>query len=234
MKLKVVGAVVISILGCVCLNAAQTNLENVVTRAVVSQTQSHKVKLSFSWEKKKTVYDYVHRNRRRNQNVVVSVERETTYCQGTLLTGGTKVITVSDCAENGSWELKKITFTLANGKTGNLASGQLKKSDEFVSFLIDSSLSNGLQGVNITNIPRAQSLEDTFGSKVQNILYSWFIKHNIFSIRTPHSGRVTMEKGQPFFLNGKVVALVNKVPRYMPRSGIISEGFLTLFRIGNH
>lgn len=239
MKLKVF-VVVLTTLICLQVDAAQLNLEQKIERSVIEQISLQKnpyeVEITFLWERIKTLWDCNHKNPSRNKKIIVSTFHETTTCKGTLLEGGDKVVTISDCAKDNLFDLKSIDYTLANGKKGHIdvKTGFFQKNSDFFSFEIDSSLSEGLVGAKIGDISPSQLLKDAFGAEIYDALYDWFGKHNISSERRQSKRVITMEKGKAFLWNGHVIALVKKVPRKLPKNASDLERFLTLFRENNH
>ena len=216
-----------------------------LTRQVVAAEKLHRQEqaaatLVFEWEKPVYLSDTVRRPRRPGfRDVLVKTERQTTACRGVLLAGENRILTTASCAQAPSgFSLKKVRVQLANGRRGSGLAGSVSINGNFAGVAVSSRLTEGLQGVPVAAVPEGETLYEVFGKGVQQKLLEFFVNRGVVSPRASRLAGVknTLQKGEPFFYQGKVVALVNEVPRRLPVSfwGGVSEEHLAVFHTGIH
>lgn len=235
-------------LACVwSLGFAQTQKEDLgpaVRRSVAKaektsrQNKTAAVSLNFEWEKKIYLFDMVRRRRPGVQNTLVNVEKKSTQCKGVLLAGVNRVATPASCAKGKKgFELKRVNLSFANGKKGVSAANSVSVDGEIAQIAVSSALTQGLEGARAAAVPQGQSLKETFGDGVSHELALFFASRGVVSARANRlSGmKRTLKVGDPFFYQGKLVALVSDVPARLPVSlfGGVSEDSLAVFRAGS-
>lgn len=229
------------------LGFAQTQKEELgpaVRRSVAKaektsrQNKAAEVSLSFDWEKKVYLSDMVRRRRPGFKDVLVKVEHKSTQCKGVLLSGANRVVTPASCAKSKKdFELKQVRLAFANGKKGVASAGSVTVDGDFAQIAASSALTQGLEGARVAAVPEGQSLKETFGDGVSRELFQFFVSRGVVSARAGRlSGtKKTLKVGDPFFYQGKLVALVSNVPNRLPVSlfGGVSEDSLAVFRAGD-
>lgn len=213
-----------------------------VTRAAVHAQKAHRQEqalatVSFDWEKNLYLSDKIRRRRPGFQDVLLKTERQTTVCRGVLAAGTRRVVTPASCAKApDGFQLKQVRVHLANGRKGRGTANSVAVSGDFAGVLVSSQLTAGIQGVPLAAVPEGKSLYDVFGRGVQQQLLEFFVNRGVVSARANRLTGVknTLQKGEPFFYQGQLVALVEEVPNRLPVSfwGGISEDSLSIFRPG--
>lgn len=224
--------------------APQKDLGPAVRRSVAKAEKTSRrakaaaVSLNFDWEKKVYLFDMVHRRRPGVKNVLVNVEKKSTQCQGVLLAGTNRVVTPVSCAKGKKgFELKRVNLAFANGQKGTGTAGAVSVNGDFAFVAVSSALTRGIEGAQVAAVPEGQSLKETFGDGVSRELALFFINRGVVSARANRlsGAKKTLKVGDPFFYQGKLVALVSDVPSRLPVSlfGGVSEDSLAVFRIGS-
>ncbi len=233
---KIYAVFLIPVLCALCspsfADGVQTKVQRNVSRAQLAK--SSRAQLTFEWKKELWLSDMVHRRRPGFKDVVVKVENKTTECAGVLL-NNSRVATPASCAKGkDGYKLAKVTVTLSNGKRGFGTQNSVVTKGDIAQVRLQSSLTQGLTGADVSFVMGKTSLQDAYGEHVSSALTQFLLSHGVVSARASRlSGRKnTLKKGEPFFLNGKLVALVNNVPHRLPVSlfGGLSEDFLAVFR----
>lgn len=212
---------------------ARENLKAQKNHSAARQNKSAVVSLSFDWEKPVYLSDMVRRRRAGFKDTLVSVKRKTTRCKGVLLERDLAV-TPARCARGkDGFKLKQVNLSFANGKKGVEAGQSVCVKGKFAQIRVAPALTEGLNGVQPAGVPDGRSLKETFGSGISGELYGFFMDRGVVSQR---AGRLTgvkntLQMGEPFFYEGKLLALVSEVPSRLPVSlfGGVSEDALAVF-----
>lgn len=219
-------------------SARYKTLSSAVVRAEKKalQKRNAQVNISFAWEKKIWLSDMVHRRRPGFRDVVVNVEKKEKNCSGILLSGKNQVATVAACVKGvKGFELKSVRLDFINGKNAQVSTSMIKVKQGIAYIAVPEDLTRGLEGVPFEQLPQGKSLEEHFGPSVLGELTQFFISKGVLSARSRHFNKVrlTLKKGDPFYYQGKAVALVNTVPTRLPVSfwGGLSEENLVVFRL---
>lgn len=194
-------------------------------------------RVTFEWEKPVYLSDKIHRRRAGFKDVLLKTEYSRTHCPGVLVAGTHRVFTVASCAEApDGFSLKTVRVQLANGKQGRGSAGSVAIRGNFASVLVSAQLTAGIKGVPVAAVPQGNSLYETFGRGVQQELLQFFVERGVVSPRASRLTGIknTLQKGEPFFYRGQLVALVKEVPSRLPVSfwGGLSEDSLAVFRPG--
>lgn len=208
---------------------SQTDLQRAITRATLpAQAQ---VNITFSWEKVIYARDVMRRPARMGAGkTVIGADKQTTSCKG-ILTQGNEVITPAVCAENGKFALKKINLKLANGKTVSYLANALRVKEDVAYIRLSKEDTHGLTGILTAPIKQGQSLSGFIG---ENALVQFFRSNGVpAKARRPGMGRQTrsnLKIGDALFANGRVVALVKKVPHHYRTllGGLAEEAFAVI------
>ena len=245
MKSKIyIHSLVISVamLGLFGRGTAQTteNLKPAVERAAISAEKKHRmqsavVDLNFQWGKDVYLSDMVSRRRPGFKDVMVRKEQKNTFCRGVLTAGNRRVLTPSRCAQAPEgFSLKEVRLSFANGRKGIGTPESVNVNGEVAEVLVSSQLTAGLHGVYLGAVPPGKTLADTFGREILDELLQFFISRGVVSARANRivGMKNTLQVGDPFFYQGKLVALVREVPSRLPVSfwGGVSEKPLVLLR----
>lgn len=207
------------------------NVQRKVTQAQLAK--SAQVELKLAWKKQ----DYLERRVRfhpgRKIRVSYPAQYKTTQCAGVLLTQA-RVATAASCLQDGDgFQLEQITLTFSNGKSGSVLAPSVRVTDGIAHITVDPALTEGLMGMEVASVPNGSSLQDVYGKDFSSALQNFLISRGVVSDRASRlTGRkASIKKGEPFFWNGKLVAVFNKVPRRLPTAlfGQISEDFLAVF-----
>lgn len=223
---------------------AQTSpqIEPALSRVALSAKRAYQQEqavavVSLDWEKPVYLSDKVHRRRPGFHDVLLKTDRQTTTCKGALAAGTHRVVMPASCAEApDGFSLKTVRVQLANGKQGRGSAGSVAIRGNFASVLVSAQLTAGIKGVPVAAVPQGNSLYETFGRGVQQELLQFFVERGVVSPRASRLTGVknTLQKGEPFFYQGQLVALVEKVPSRLPVSawGGVSEDSLLVFHAG--
>lgn len=194
-------------------------------------------RVTFEWEKPVYLSDKTHRRRAGFKDVLLKTEYSRTHCPGVLVAGTHRVFTVASCAQApDNFALKSVRVQLANGRQGMGGAGSVAVHGDFAGVVVSDQLTAGVHGVTLGTVPEGKSLYDTFGPKVQQQLLEFFMERGVISARASRLAGIknTLQKGEPFFYRGQLVALVKEVPSRLPVSfwGGLSEDSLAVFRPG--
>ena len=192
-----------------------TDLTRNITRAI-NEAQAE-VLITVNWEKPVRLRDVMSRPPRMgaNKNMILRYDKKTTSCKG-ILTNTGKVVTPAVCVQDDDFTLKKLTMQFSNGnkEEGNSHSFFIKEDVAFVRVSAESV--HGLAGIPVAKIPFGQTLHETFGDTVTAFLLNFFQRHGIhrhvrrgigYTARKP-----SLQVGDAVILDGKLVALIRKVP----------------------
>lgn len=215
-----------------CNPSVRTQVERTISRA--SLAKGARVELKFEWKKQEYLERHVRFRPGRKIRVPYQAEHKTTQCVGVLLNNA-RVATASSCLkESSGFKLQKITLTFSNGKSGKTSARKASVNGDIAQIAVDPALTVGLIGMEVAEVADGRSLQDVYGKEFASALQNFLLSRGVLSPRAARlTGRkVTLQRGEPFFWKGKVVAVFNRVPRRLPVSlfGQISEDFLSVFR----
>lgn len=222
--------------------AAQTvkEMKPALDRAAVQAEKKHRmqtsvVNLNFRWEKEVYLSDFVSRRRPGFKDTFIQRKQKNTSCRGVLVEGGRRVLTPVQCAQAPEgFTLKSVTLLFSNGQKGLGSKRTVSMNGELAEIWVSPQVTKGLKGVPLATVAPGESLADAFGNSVLDELLQFFISRGVVSGRANRitGTKNTLQVGDPFFYQGKVVALVREVPSRLPVSfwGGVSEKPLTLLR----
>ncbi len=176
--------------------------------------------------------------RPRGADMVIRTDYKTTSCKGTLDQSLTRVYVPTVCVAQEGYTLAKLTLVFANGIRAQGTQNTVQTLGE-VSFVRTSVQSTkGLHGLVFEAVPNGQSLQRTFGEQMGEYLLSFFRRRGVSAHRTRLRigavvrGAPTLQVGEPFLYNGKVVALVQEIPATLKRGfwGDVPEDALAIIR----
>lgn len=215
-----------------CKQPIRTQVQRTVAQTRLAKNA--RVELKFDWKKQEYLEKNVRFRPGRKIRVPYPAQDKTTQCAGVLLPND-RVATAASCLKEAKgFKLQQITVSFSNGKSGAAAVSGASVKGDIAQIAVDPVLTQGLNGMEVAAVAGGQSLQDVYGSRLTAALQDFLISHGVVS---PRASRLTahkksIKKGEPFFWNGKLVAVVNSVPRRLPVSlfGHISEDFLAVFR----
>lgn len=210
----------------------QTQVERTV--AQVQLARAARVQLDFEWKKQEYLERRVRFRPGKKIRVAYPAEYKTIRCTGVLL-NNSRVATPSSCTEyKDGFELQKVTLTFSNGKKAVGLAQSVRVNGDIAQITVASSVTQGLAGLEPARIAKDRSLQDVYGDKFTSGLQQFLLARGVVSPRAArfNKRKTSLEKGEPFIWNGKLVALFNRVPKRLPVSlfGQISEDFLSVFR----
>ena len=220
----------------------QANIQNTIEEKMHSSQKAHRHKLALVELEFRFIKEmYYERNVRFHPGekikILTDVQHQTRRCRGVLLDDLTWVLTPATCvAEKSGFELKKVKLALANGKKGCGSKTTVQVSGEISRVRVASELVSGLVGVPAASISPTKTLREVYGSDLSLQLMDFLITGGVFSPRaarwSPNPQKPRLQVGDPFFYQGKLVALVRRVPVKIPWdlfSGV-NEDFLSVLR----
>ncbi len=223
--------------------SAQTpaGVQPALERAALQARQNYRqfrpvAEISFEWTKPVYLSDMVHRRRPGFRETLIDVKHKTTHCRGVLGEGTSRVFTPSVClrAPKG-YTLKQMRLRFANGKTGTGSARSVQVKGDLAEIVVSADLTEGIKGAPLAAVAEGKTLREAYGAGVQNALVQFFMSRGVISARSSRLTGVknTLRVGDPFYYNGKLVALVNRVPSRLPVSlwGGVSEDGLSLVRV---
>ncbi len=168
---------------------------------------------------------------------VISYEKKTNTCRGTLAQSGKRVYMTADCVTASGYTLSSISLQFANGKVAKGTEKAVVVAEDTAYALVKEDVTRGLRGLAFASIPKGQSLQETFGEKMTRFLVDFFRQKGVSSRRmcriggSMSKGKARLRVGEPVIYQGKVVALVKDVPSRFPRLfGKVSENALAVIR----
>lgn len=181
--------------------------------------------------------DMVSRHRPGFKDVLVKVEKQTKTCQGVLLAGTPRVVTLASCVKGDKgFAVSKVTLQFANGKQATGEANAIRTQGEFARLYVKRAVVEGLKGVEIANIGAGKSLQQTYKDGTA-LLAQFFNNRGVISPRARRAMGIkpSLKIGSPVFFHGKLVALANDVPSRFPVSlfGGVDEDSLTVVRPDN-
>ena len=211
-----------------------------VERAVFQAEQDHRLQaavadLDFRWERSIYLSDMISRRRPGFKEVRLAVRQKQTHCRGVLAADRRRVLTVASCAKapNG-FSLKEVRISFSNGTSGTARADAVRVNDGLAEITAADSWAKGLKGAPVGTVPAGQTMAEAFGADISDRLLQFFIRRGVISARASRLTGVknTLEVGEPFFYQGKMVALVSQVPGRLPvsRWGNVSEKHFLLLR----
>lgn len=223
---------VFAALPALCQPAVTTKVQRGVAQRQMVHSAS--VQLNFSWKKQEFLERRVRFHPGKKIRVPYPAEYKTTQCMGVLL-NTSKVATPATCAKDGNgFELEKVTLTFTNGKQAVGTAKNVQINGEIAQISVAASVINGLEGLEAYPVCAGKTLQDVYGSSLAADLQQFLLEHGVISPRASRvTGRkVSLQKGEPFVWEGKLVALVSRVPSRLPTAlfGQMSEDFLAVFR----
>ena len=220
---------------------AQDGLKPALERAAIKAEQKHRLQTAVAevqvrWEKAVYLSDWVARRRTGFKDTLLKKERQTTVCRGVLAEGEPRVLTPASCLDAPKgFTLQALTVSFANGQKETLSQQQVTRRGGLAVLAVSSQVTRGLKGAPLAAIAPGKTLAETFGNGVLDELLQFFINRGVVSARANRltGTKNTLRVGEPFFYRGKLVALVNQVPRRLPVSfwGGVSEEPLVLVRV---
>ena len=124
-------------------------------------------------------------------------------------------------------------MSFANGKKGAETEKSVSVNGKFARVDVSAALTEGLETAQPAGVPAGRSLKETFGGGIAGELYGFFMDRGVVSKRANRITGVknTLKVGEPFFYEGKLLALVSDVPSRLPVSffGGVSEDALAVF-----
>lgn len=208
--------------------ARQAHPQSVISQATVD--------IAVSWEKK----DYYERRVRfhpgKKIRFVKNTEEKTTRCQGVLLEGQNRVLTLASCvkAQDG-FEMTGVELSFSNGRRGTGSPRTVSVKDHLAYLRVSEDLTRGVRGLTAAYIPEGKTLADVYGEDFSQRLFSYFVNKGVTSPKGRLLGgrkQVTLRPGEPFMYEGKLVALFKEVPSKLPLSwrGEVAENALAVLR----
>lgn len=207
--------------------------------AQAKQLSDSTVQVMLDWHKEVKMSDVMFR-RPRVKDSVISVKRKQTYCKGTLLQDGEHVLIPAVCAHKNKYHLDQVTLKFANGYVAQGSAQVLRTKEDIAVITVNAQATQGLRGLPVAAIPSGQTLQETFGESMKDWLLQFFHRKGIPS-RSRRCGRhryrtrsnPSLQVGDPVIYNGKLVALVQKIPHVYRDNvfGGVTEKYLALVRL---
>lgn len=207
-----------------------------VAQAQAQQIQEAAVSVTATFQKPVKMSDVMCR-RPRCKDRVISYETKTNTCRGTLAKGGVRVYTTADCMQQKDFALSTVKLKFANGRTASGGQGAVTFSGDIAYIAVQANVTRGLNGLDFAFIPKGKSLIDMFGEEMEHFLLTFFHEKGVPARRRVRVGRVsthpTVKIGDPVLYNGKVIALVKKIPYIFRRGpfGGVSESPFAIIRL---
>ena len=239
MKLSIKKIILPLVCAGVCVSAQAASLDAAkLERTMTEQVrlQQARVQITLYWEKEV--------RRRAHRGGVRSVQNQTqrakTTCQGILLEGNVKVAAPASCFEHEDFSLYWVELKFTNGKKASgLGDRVVSIQGDLAYILVKRKATEGLIGVPFVKLKDGESLQDAFGENMTTALHQFYSSFGVrfkaprcrigSSVLGRRSSSLTV--GEPVIYRGKLVALVNKVPRiYGTLFGGVSESALAVFR----
>ncbi|MBR5151774.1 MAG: hypothetical protein IKW71_02965 [Elusimicrobiaceae bacterium] len=221
--------------------AQSVDLSTHVARAIAQahQRQQAVVQVTSVFKKPVKMSDVMYRPTRGCKDQVISYQEKKNVCLGTLAQSGRRVYVTADCVTQEGYQLSLVTLKFANGKVAEGTSRAVAVLQDAAYIAVDAQVTRGLEGLAFARIADGQSLQETFGDKITDFLLSFFHTRGVSSRRVCRIGgscntaKPTLKVGEPVIYQGRVVALVKRVPRTLRRSvwGGVSEDALALIRL---
>lgn len=221
--------------------AQRADLSPALDRAAAQakQLSDAAVQVVLDWHKEVKMSDVMFR-RPRVKDSVISVKRKQTHCKGTLLQDGEHVLIPSVCAHKNKYHLDQVTLKFANGYVAQGSAQVLSTKEDITVITVDAQATQGLRGLPVASIPYGQTLQETFGKSMTNWLLQFFHRKGIPS-RSCRCGlhryrtrsNPSLQVGDPVIYNGKLIALVQKIPHVYRDNvfGGVTEKYLALVRL---
>ncbi len=215
-----------------CRRPIRAQVQRTVAQAQL--VHGSRVEIKFNWKKQNFLHRRVRFHRGQTLHLPYPAQYKTTRCAGVLLSGSRVATAVSCLHDAKGFKLQQITLSFSNGKEARIAADQVVVNGDIAQIAVDPVLTRGLAGAETAAVSAGRSLQDVYGKEFASALQNFLISHGVVSARAARmTGRkASIEKGEPFFFNGKLVAVFNSVPTRLPVAlfGQISEDFLAVFR----
>lgn len=226
----------VNLLGMAQAQPTQAKKLEQKVRAAFLASQAQ-VQVRTDWEKKIYLQQVLKRPMRpQAHNQLLSLERQTTLCKGMLLEGNRWVAIPAVCLQKEDFSLANIHLTFANGRQALGTKDSVVIQGDMGYIHLGKQTAQGLSGIAVGKVEEGRTLQESFGTQMTQTLHQFFNSFHIaFKGRKCRIGTHSLKKeltlGEPVLFEGKLVALVKRVPRkYGTVSGKVSEESLALFR----